>query len=64
MPFLAFSALVAPCEGERRGEVRRVGGLERVGVVHRRTITGGRERIKNITLKNRDSDVSSMTDPA
>ena len=53
-PFLvgdvgALASLIAQCEGERRGEIRRVGGRELVGGFwHRDTIAEARERNKNL----------------
>jgi Rap1a immunity proteins len=45
----ALAALKAKCEGERRGEVGRVGGGKLVGGVrHRPTIAEARERSKNM----------------
>ena len=44
----ALAAVKAQCEGERAGQVGRVGGRELVGVEHRWTIAGNRERGKNM----------------
>ena len=45
-----LAALVAECEGKRRGKVGRVSGSELVGVGHRWTITERSERSKNVRV--------------